>query len=72
MKTVYYNGTVYTGALPLVQAFVEEDGRFVFAERMRKPGWQQGNRRSLSIWKADLYAVDLMIAICICWALAVR
>ena len=31
MKTVYYNGTVYTGALPLVQAFVEEDGRFVFA-----------------------------------------
>lgn len=31
MKTIYYNGVVYTGALPLVQAFIEEDGLFVFA-----------------------------------------
>ncbi len=30
MKKIYYNGQVYTGALPLVQAFAEEDGRFVF------------------------------------------
>ena len=29
MKTVYYNGRVYTGTLPLCQAFAVEDGRFV-------------------------------------------
>ena len=26
MRTIYYNGAVYTGALPLVQSFGEEDG----------------------------------------------
>lgn len=31
MKQIYYNGHIYTGALPLVQAFAVEDGRFVFA-----------------------------------------
>ncbi len=30
MKTIYYNGLVYTGELPLVEAFVVEDGRFLF------------------------------------------
>lgn len=31
MKTIYYNGQVYTGDLPLVEAFVVEDGKFTFA-----------------------------------------
>ncbi|MBO4872350.1 MAG: amidohydrolase [Lachnospiraceae bacterium] len=31
MKTLYYNGLVYTGTLPLVSAFITENGRFVFA-----------------------------------------
>ena len=31
MKQIYYNGKVYTGSLPLVQAFAVEDGQFVFA-----------------------------------------
>ena len=31
MKTVYFNATVYTGSLPTAQAFVVEDGRFLFA-----------------------------------------
>ena len=31
MKTIYYNGAVYTGELPLREAFVEENGRFTFA-----------------------------------------
>ena len=31
MRTLYHNGRVYTGALPLVSAFAVEDGRFVFA-----------------------------------------
>lgn len=31
MKTVYYNGAVYTGEMPLVSAFAVEDGKFVFA-----------------------------------------
>lgn len=30
-KTIYYNGAVYTGELPLTEAFVVESGRFVFA-----------------------------------------
>lgn len=28
MKSIYYNGSVYTGQLPLTQAFIVEDGRF--------------------------------------------
>ena len=32
MKTVYHNAKVYTGTLPLVEAFAVEDGRFVFAD----------------------------------------
>ena len=31
MKTIYKNGTVYTGKLPLVEAFAVENGTFVFA-----------------------------------------
>ena len=31
MRTIYRNGAVYTGELPLCQAFVVEDGRFVCA-----------------------------------------
>lgn len=31
MKTVYHNAAVYTGKLPLVQAFAVQDGRFTFA-----------------------------------------
>ena len=31
MKTIYKNGAVYTGELPLVQAFAVEDGKFIFA-----------------------------------------
>ena len=31
MKNIYINGSVYTGELPLVQAFAEENGVFVFA-----------------------------------------
>lgn len=31
MKTVYHNAMVYTGQLPLVQAFIVENGKFTFA-----------------------------------------
>lgn len=31
MKTIYWNGAVYTGELPLCQAFVAEHGRFIYA-----------------------------------------
>lgn len=31
MKTVYYNAQVYTGRLPLQQAFAVEDGKFLFS-----------------------------------------
>ena len=29
MRTIYTNGAVYTGALPLCEAFVQENGRFL-------------------------------------------
>jgi len=31
MRTVFYNASIYTGQLPLQQAFIVEDDRFVFA-----------------------------------------
>ena len=31
MRTIYYGGAVYTGTLPLAEAFVVEDGKFIFA-----------------------------------------
>lgn len=31
MRTIYYGGSVYTGSLPLAEAFAVEDGRFIFA-----------------------------------------
>ena len=43
MKTIYYNGAVYTGALPLAEAFIEEDGRFVFAGTSRQALEHQQN-----------------------------
>ena len=30
MKTLYYNASVYTGQLPLQEAFVTENGRFLY------------------------------------------
>ena len=30
MKTIFYNGKIYTGQLPLAEAFAVEDGKFVF------------------------------------------
>ena len=36
MKTIYYNGTVYTGALPLAEAFIVQEGRFAFAGTSRQ------------------------------------
>lgn len=31
MRTIYYNGNIYAGCLPLQQAFVEENGLFLYA-----------------------------------------
>ena len=44
MRTIYRNGAVYTGELPLCRAFVVEDGRFICAGSdddalaMKEPG----------------------------------
>jgi len=48
MKTIYHNGTVYTGQLPLKQAFVVEDNRFVFV----------GSNEEALQWRVD-EAIDL-------------
>lgn len=31
MKHIYFNGNIYTGSLPLAEAFAVEDGKFIFA-----------------------------------------
>ena len=36
MRTIYYNGVVYTGELPLAEAFVVEGDRFIFAGSNRE------------------------------------
>ena len=36
MKTIYYNGQIYTGTLPLQQAFAVENGKFLFAGSLGK------------------------------------
>ncbi len=50
MKTVYLNGRVYTGSLPLVESFAVEDGRFVFAG---------GNEQGAALAAAGGETVDL-------------
>lgn len=46
MKTIYYNGIVYTGSLPMCEAFAVEDGTFVFAGTNEKAQaiFQDGDR----------------------------
>ncbi len=36
MRSIYHNGAVYTGELPLAEAFVVEDGEFIFAGSSRE------------------------------------
>ncbi len=50
MKTVYINGAVYTGSLPLVESFVVEDGRFLYAG---------SNAEALALAGAEAEQVDL-------------
>ena len=47
MKTIYYNGRVYTGKLPLVQAFAVEGDKFVFAgsDGQALALWNEGDER---------------------------
>ena len=54
MKHIYFNGKVYTGSLPLAEAFAVENGKFIFA----------GSSKSV-LKLAVLYAAVLMTAICI-------
>lgn len=50
MRTIYYGGQVYTGSLPLAEAFAVEDGRFVFAGT---------NQEALALAEAGGETVDL-------------
>lgn len=50
MRTIYHNGAVYTGTLPLVEAFVVEDGTFLFAG---------SSRDALALAEADSPVIDL-------------
>ena len=47
MKTIYYGGAVYTGTLPLAEAFVVEDGKFLFAGSNREALAFEGERVDL-------------------------
>lgn len=50
MKTVYYNGKVYTGTLPLAEAFVTDGDRFLFAG---------SNEEARAVYGRDAELVDL-------------
>ena len=50
MKTIYYNGRVYTGKLPLAQAFAVEGDKFTFAGT---------DAEALSLWTEGDEKVDL-------------
>jgi len=50
MKTIYFNGEIYTGKLPLQQAFAVEDGYFIFAG---------SNEKAKSLLEPGDIAVDL-------------
>ena len=50
MKKIFFGGRVYTGQLPLVEAFAVEDGRFTFAG---------SNADALELSKADDEKIDL-------------
>ena len=50
MKTIYYNGRVYPGQLPLVQAFVVEGDKFLFAG---------SDEQALALWKDGDETVNL-------------
>ena len=50
MRTIYTNGAVYTGELPLCQAFVQEDGRFLYAG---------GTEEAMTYRTAETRVVDL-------------
>ena len=50
MKTIFYNASVYTGTLPLVQAFIVEDGKFSFAGQQTD---------ALQLWQPGDTTVDL-------------
>lgn len=50
MRTIYTNGAVYTGELPLCQSFVQEDGRFLYAG---------GTEEAMTYRTAETRVVDL-------------
>ena len=50
MRTIYHNGVVYTGELPLAEAFVVEGDEFLFAG---------SSREALSYAEGDSEIVDL-------------
>ena len=47
MKTIYYNGRVYTGQFPLVQAFAVEGDKFTFAgsDEQALAMWAEGDEK---------------------------
>ena len=52
MKTIYYNGAVYTGTLPLAEAFAVENGRFLFAGTNEEAkALAADNDRLIELWE---------------------
>ncbi len=65
MKHIYFNGKVYTGSLPLAEAFAVENGKFIFAGSSKSVLKLAGREMCVPILRAVLYAAVLMTAICI-------
>ena len=53
MGTLYRNGKVYTGALPLVSAFAVEDGRIVIDVKASPATWINGFADYLKVRASD-------------------
>ena len=67
MKTIYYNGAVYTGQLPLAEAFVEESGVFTFAGSNEEAVKMAESGDRLVDLKGNLCAAASTTATCTCW-----
>ena len=70
MKTIYYNGAVYTGELPLAEAFAVEDGRFLFAGSNEEAVKLAATGTSWWTFGEILCVAGLTTATCICWGSA--
>ena len=63
MRSIYYNGKVFTGEKNLQQAFVVEDNKFIYVGNNEEALKYKNENSTLTDLKQKLYVLDLMILI---------